>query len=487
MLTPSSIEILNALSKEEFKRFGDFVKSPYFNSVEVLGKIFDEVSKAYPDFESARLSYKKISQKIYPGKEFNEQTIRNLYSKFGNLLKKFIAMENIINDEDVINMNMAEGMSKRKLFEISNKLIEKFRREKEENKIFGFWDFYFKFRIEHLYYHNLNLLHKPNTPEFYKAMNNKTENLIAMFLKAYYVFTEGQGILLNLYKGYEMSPMVKSFYSSLNSDNFFNTLEIKNHKYYSYLRMQYLTSKYQNSDLPEEEFRDLFDTFKNNIDSFVKVDKINYFTSIDALILNKLIPKHKKYYNDLFESAKLYCEQNLYPDDSIGPIEILHFRNYFTVALLLKEFDWAEKFVREYTKYLKPELVENELNYSMAILSFKNKKYEDSLNYFNKMVITDIMEKMNVRIYTLMNYIELKAHESAISMVQALKQFSKESKEIPHLKVDSLRNSIRFLDEIVKAEANNKKIERQLYDEAMSVRFFFQKQYITEKMESLVE
>ncbi|MBP9097077.1 MAG: hypothetical protein KBG21_10740 [Ignavibacteria bacterium] len=487
MLTPNSIEILKALSKEEFKRFGDFVKSPYFNSVEVLGKIFDEIAKVYPDFESTRLSYKKISQKIYPGKEFNEQTIRNLYSKFGNLLKKFIAMENVINDEDVINMNLAEGMSKRKLFEYSNKLIEKFRREKEENKMFGFWDFYFKFRIEHLFYHNLNLLHKPNTPEFYKAMNDKTENLIALFLKAYYVFTEGQGILHNLYKGYEMSPMVKSFYSSLNSDLFFNTSEIKNHKYYSYLRMHYLTSKYQNSDLPEEEFRDLFDTFKNNIDSFVKVDKINYFTSIDALILTKLIPKDKKYYNKLFESAKLYCEQNLYPDDSIGPIEILHFRNYFTVALLLKEFGWAEKFVREYTNYLKPELVENELNYSMAILSFKNNKFEDSLSYFNKMVITDIMEKMNMRIYTLMNYIELKAHEPAISMVQALKQFSKESKEIPHLKVDSLRNSIRFLDEIVKAEANNKKIERHIYDEAMSVRFFFQKQYIMEKMEGLVE
>ncbi|MBN8569538.1 MAG: hypothetical protein J0M18_07895 [Ignavibacteria bacterium] len=487
MLTPNSIEILKALSKEEFKRFGDFVKSPYFNSVEVLGNIFDEIVKVYPDFESTRLSYKKISQKIYPGKEFNQQTIRNLYSKFGNLLKKFIAVENILSDDDTVNLNMAEGMNKRKLFELSNKLVEKFRKEKEENEIFGVWDFYFKFRIEHLFYNNLTLLHKSNTPEFYKAMNNKTENLVAFFLKAYYMFNEAQGILLNLYKGYEMSPMIKSFYSSLNSEKFFSTSEIKSHKYYSYLRMHYLISKYQNSDLPEEEFRDLFDTFKNNIDSFLKIDKTNFFTSLDALILSKLIPKDKKYYKDLFESAKLYCKQNIYPDDSLGPLEILQFRNYFTVALLLKEFDWAEKFVREYTNYLKPELVENELNYSMAILSFKNKKYEDSLNYFNKMVITDIMEKMNVRIYTLMNYIELKAHEPAISMVQALKQFSKENKEIPHLKVDSLRNSIRFLDEIVKAEANNKKIERYIYDEAMSVRFFFQKQYIMEKMEGLVE
>ena len=143
--------------------------------------------------------------------------------------------------------------------------------------------------------------------------------------------------------------------------------------------------------------------------------------------------------------------------------------------------------MREYTNYLKPELRENELNYSMAILSFKNRKFEDSLDYFNKMKITDIMEKMNVRIYTLMNYIELKAYESALSQVAALKQFSKENKEIPHLKVDSLKNSIRFFDEIVKAEANEKKISRQVYDGALSIRFFFQKQYIMEKMEELLE
>ena len=68
MLTPNSVEILRALDKNEFKRFGDFIKSPYFNSVEILGKIYDETAKVYPDFENPRLSYEKISKKIYPGK-----------------------------------------------------------------------------------------------------------------------------------------------------------------------------------------------------------------------------------------------------------------------------------------------------------------------------------------------------------------------------------------------------------------------------------
>lgn len=487
MLTPNSVEILKALSKSELKKFGDFIKSPYFNSVEVLGKIYDEVVKAYPDYDSPRLSYKKISQKIYPGKEFNEQTIRNLYSKFGNLLKKFIAVENIINDEGLINLNMVESLSTKKLYESSNKQIEKFRAEKNKSKVLGVWDFYLKFRIEHNYYHNLFMLNKSGSPEFYDAMNSKTESLITFFLKAFYMFNEAQEILLQLYKGYELSPLLKSFNSAFDSDKLFNSSEAEGYKYYTYLKMHFLTAKYHNSDVTEEEYRNLLDIFRKNINSFVKTDKLTFFTSLEGLLLHKLIPKDKKYYNVLFETAKFYCEQNFYPDNLIPPLEILQFRNYFTVALLLKEFDWAEKFAREYTNYLKPELTENELNYSMAILSFKNKKFEDSLNYFNKMVITDIMEKMNVRIYTLMNYIELKAHESAISMVQALKQFSKENKEIPHLKVDSLKNSIRFFDEIVKAEVNNKKIERYIYEEASAIRFFFQKQYIMDKMESLLE
>ncbi|MBS1514792.1 MAG: hypothetical protein JSS63_07155 [Bacteroidetes bacterium] len=487
MLTPNSVEILRALDKNEFKRFGDFIKSPYFNSVEILGKIYDETAKVYPDFENPRLSYEKISKKIYPGKKFNEQTIRNLYSKFGNLLKKFVAVENIMNDEDTINLNMVDGISKKKLFESSNKLIDKFRKGKIESKIFSVWDLYFFFRIEHQYYHNLVLLHKQNSKEFFKSMNDKTENLIAFFLKAFFMFREAQSILKKLYIDYDDSQFTSFFSLAFNSEYFFNQPEIENHKYVTYLKTHYLINKYQDTDISEEEFDELFVMYKSNAKGFTKIDKITFSNSLDTLVLNKLIPKDKKFYNHLFELAKFYCELKIYPDDKLAPFETLQFRNYFTVALLLKEYSWAEKFVREYTNYLKPELRENELNYSMAILSFKNRKFEDSLDYFNKMKITDIMEKMNVRIYTLMNYIELKAYESALSQVAALKQFSKENKEIPHLKVDSLKNSIRFFDEIVKAEANEKKISRQVYDGALSIRFFFQKQYIMEKMEELLE
>ena len=67
MLPSNTVEILKNLNKSDFKKLGDFLKSPYFNSKETIYLLFKEIEKQSPEFEKERFEYKRIYKKIYGG------------------------------------------------------------------------------------------------------------------------------------------------------------------------------------------------------------------------------------------------------------------------------------------------------------------------------------------------------------------------------------------------------------------------------------
>ncbi len=117
---------------------------------------------------------------------------------------------------------------------------------------------------------------------------------------------------------------------------------------------------------------------------------------------------------------------------------------------------------------------------------FQQKKYEESIEYLSKVKFHQVYEKINVRFYYLMNYIELKSYQSAISMLNSIRQFYLESKEIPEMFAVLIENSLRFFREIIRVEENNKKLDYSILKEAQNAGRYYQKQYILAKMEKLV-
>jgi hypothetical protein len=78
MLNSQLIEILKTFSRDEISEFGDMVCSPYFNKKSAVTKFWKEINKYAPDFNSANLSREKIYSKVFPGKEYNYGTMKNL-------------------------------------------------------------------------------------------------------------------------------------------------------------------------------------------------------------------------------------------------------------------------------------------------------------------------------------------------------------------------------------------------------------------------
>lgn len=487
MLSNSTVEILKRLSPAELKRFGDFINSPYHNSTSSLEKIYKIVLKARPDYASPALEYKNMWKKIFPLEEYKEKRIKNLYADFSSILKKFLGFEELNNKSYELDLLISESLSARNLFEASEKFIKKSIAKHDTGLITD--------HVKLLYNQRINITQRDN---FHEYSNEKKENeyrniitiisesAITKFLRV--TFTEAYTIATEeAISSEEGVMMMDAFLNAFDMDKFLETLKKENHKYYSYLKINYALYYHMKFDISEEQFNEL----KSEVFKIIhKIEKWEAFTFIFRtidLVLVKLVRSNSKYYRDILDLANLFIELKIFPDESDSNVLTIGcFRDAFMPAIILKEFDWAEKFALEYTQYLAEEFRESELNYCQGILCFKRGKYEESLNYLNKLKLVHLVQKISIRFYYLMNYIELKAYESALSAVQTLRQYYNDNKDMPEMFTINFLESVKYFYEIIKCEMEGKKIDGFLYETAKNGKSFNHRQYILEKMEKLL-
>jgi len=86
----------------------------------------------------------------------------------------------------------------------------------------------------------------------------------------------------------------------------------------------------------------------------------------------------------------------------------------------------------------------------------------------------------------MMNYIELKAFENALSSLQTIRQFYSDRKDIPEIFAVLIPDALKYFGEIIKCEQEGIKLEPQIYDEAKDGRRYYHVKYVLDKMEKLV-
>ena len=91
MINGNLLKLLSALSESEFRKFGKYINSPYFNANAKLILLYDHLSDFYPDFDSLELSRQNIFRKIYKEDKYVEGTMFYLISELEKLVCSFIS------------------------------------------------------------------------------------------------------------------------------------------------------------------------------------------------------------------------------------------------------------------------------------------------------------------------------------------------------------------------------------------------------------
>src|SRR4030095_11154743 len=132
MIKSKAIELLKTFNPREFKEFGDFVNSPFFNKNLKLIQINEIFKKYYPDFNSPLFTKENVYAKIYPGKKYKDNEVRRNLSEILRLAEEYLSFLNINKKGQFIKKkSLLNELASRKLDKLFtthiNEVYEKYR------------------------------------------------------------------------------------------------------------------------------------------------------------------------------------------------------------------------------------------------------------------------------------------------------------------------------------------------------------------------
>ncbi len=129
-----SVILLSTFATEEIRSFGDFLKSPYFNKNTRVVKLFDELRKDHPDYTSRSISKEKLYGKLFRGKPYNDQVMKNLNTELFKLEREFLAHDMLERDRFEKSVMLITNLTARNAGQIFEKETESITSYAAENR-----------------------------------------------------------------------------------------------------------------------------------------------------------------------------------------------------------------------------------------------------------------------------------------------------------------------------------------------------------------
>ncbi|MEZ4824531.1 MAG: hypothetical protein R2942_19940, partial [Ignavibacteria bacterium] len=135
--------------------------------------------KFHPEFPDDKISKENIYSKTFPGKNFNEQVIKNLNSEMLRLIKVFFEIELIGTDRFERKINLLKQLVRRKADKVYLSELKGFENELNEQSDISERKFHYLFLLEELKiaYH----LERNEQPKVFDKVMKSGEHLILYF------------------------------------------------------------------------------------------------------------------------------------------------------------------------------------------------------------------------------------------------------------------------------------------------------------------
>ncbi|MBE2256795.1 MAG: hypothetical protein IAE65_11405 [Ignavibacteria bacterium] len=451
------LHILRSLDEKEIKDLILFAESPYFNTSERLIKLLKELVKYHPNYNF--ITSESIHKKVFPHLEYNDSTMRRLYTDCDKLLKEFLKYVNFEKNEFRINEIYRDEIGSRALTELYEKNTEEV--EDMFNKDGLLEDLYFLYRSnfeadKFIYsYINKKLIRTGNITSETENLKNSSNLLFIYFLIKNIKLYVNVKTYQSMYSTNDPENIKNTIDSILNS---FDKTKIKElftlrDKDYSFIYTIYvnLFKMYSDSDNPKH-FVEMKNDLNKNLDKFIIFEKRYLVQSMIDYCIQARIDNIKgvDFTNELIKLYELQLNKKLYIDSESTYLSLNLFRNILIFALNADKLKWAKKFVNIYANRLNPELKEDVVNYSLARINFTEGNYSQALSYFNEIRNNNLNLRIDERNMSLIIHYELGNFQLLESTIPSHRKYFKQNKVLSKDRKKTYLNFNTYFSRIVR-------------------------------------
>ncbi len=424
------ITILKTFTAEDVKDFKKFIVSPYFSRGRNFEKYFTSLLKFYPGFEIDKNKFlKSYFGKKDDGDGKQSKILRTLNSDFAKVLDDYIAVDSFKRMKFYSNFILNEGYAFRGLYGMAEVKIDDTIASKEDLD-----PGYIK-EMQMLLLKNLSAHFKSQqnkNSEIYDIVESETEDLLSFIFSISSHLKNSLAVNSRSFNISKETEQLSLFFENFDFENFLAKLrpDYPNYKKIKldiiFLCILLKNNKFENMYIRLNElYMDTFDTLdiRDKMNYFMNV--INYYTANQS---EKIIPVK-------FEFVKFGLSKGLFPSGEMKYLNTGAFKMFLLSGLHAGDIDWAEKFIKEYTKKIHMDDRQNMLHYSNAYTAHYRKEYLKSLEFISKFKFENEVFTHDMKLMQLKNYYELAGQaESYIEnlnySIDAFSHFLKDNKRV---------------------------------------------------------
>lgn len=365
------LELAGSLTEKDFKKFGEFLRSPYFNKTQALVTLYNYLQKIFPYFEKTDISY--LSQLIY-GSSKKQNKVRSLISEFCKMIEKFFTQITLEENELYMSNSLLKYYSENNLaknFEalqkkLTNALPKDFDRDENfytNNAMFELSKFHFK----------LERNEEKLPDDIQKVSDNVDLNFVTTKLKMlhflYYYKKSNVKSEADLYFSKEILEYIEVHSKLLKKEhpiiylNFLVLMTIwkpDEEQYYFELK-SFVFAKMENLSLGNAEY---------------------FISALMNYTLEKCNEGNAKFQQERFEIYRLTEKNFIFK--KLPFVNHIDFQNAISASIGVNNIKFAEKFLFDYKSKLIPEFKKDTISLAKAQILFAQKSYDEALNIINK-------------------------------------------------------------------------------------------------------
>ena len=478
MISQKLLMLLQNFSKSEFRGFHKFLESSFHNENQDLVKLFKIIE---PQLQKSKISNKENSQlrkkiiwkKIKGDKPFLDEQLRRICSDLTKKAYQFLAYNEFKKnpmDELIYLLPTINTPSLNKHFVRLTRqadFIQKKSTLKNANYHFS------KFNIEYQRYRNqeINTTKLPDFANLEKADYHLDAFYIFNKLKNYCDFLAYRNITAT-------NPNIHlfpSFLENLKSSPYINEPCIKSYFYIVSMLLH-----------PENEtfFQNTKKVLEKNYQSFT-IQELNtiYIYLKNYCIDTKINNGKSEYFQELFDIFKTLLEKEInFVDGMLDPRD---YKNIITVGLHIKEFDWTENFIQNYTTRLPDESQDNDLNYNLAKIYFHKGEYEKVIEQLREVEYKNLSYALGGKLMLLKTYYELDEFEPLGSLLDSYSIYLRRNKLITRKFKQQYLNVLRFTRKLSSLAPYDKPGIQKLKTQINNCKALAAKKWLLEKVEAM--
>lgn len=399
MQDTKSLKLLKSLTKEEFRRLGKFLRSPFYSYNKSVVALYDYLKKYYPDFETKKMDKEKVWAKLFPNKAFNDNGYWNLCFTFLRLIEKFMVAIQMEAQPDEEKKLFIQAVAKRNLHDVFEKETQKMVEKIEAQPWMDIHSYSDAMWLKHDYF--FNALTDKYGGAIY-SVEDAMEELDRFYLLAKLRFASE---IKNRERIFSKKVPVHLLDESITESKRYET---ENPAYRMYKNVLDL----YDPEKGEEAFKNGKALLGDEFEKLSRHDQNEVMLNLRNYAIRQLNKGKTEYWREIFELYKIGLDLDLIIAD--GKMSEASFGNIVRAGCVEKEFEWTKTFIEDYEKYLDENIREAVKRYSLSTLYFGMKEYDEALTYIESYEFTHILHQANSRILTIKIWFEMYVSDKSI-------------------------------------------------------------------------